>query len=393
MEPIKTCKLFGAIRAVLGIKNAIPIIHGPVGCSYHTQYLLSLRSARNIRILTTAMEQEDVVFGAEDKLETIIKRADDKYNPSLIAILTSCVSSVIGEDVERVAKSVCDHIKSKILVIHAGGFEGNQTDGYRDCLLALIDLMKHPISREPSLNLVAQFRGGPDLETLKNYFIELGIPLNCVLTSGTTLKQINNASNASLNVSMCEASGIIPCQIMEKEFQTPFLHPNLPIGINATSNFFRSICKVLDVEYGIIHKEEKYRKIIESNFPFLFGKKVAIVAGSTRAIPLTEFVSELGMEPVLVCLDLLGQHTNKKIREVVENNQVEPVILKEADYQDIHDKMVMLRPELILGGMGEFNLSRELEVPLLDVMHGQELTMGFEGAVEMVGNIKKVLKH
>jgi light-independent protochlorophyllide reductase B subunit len=393
MEPLKTCKLFGAIRAVLGIKNAIPIIHGPLGCSYHTQYLLSLRSARNIRILTTAMEQEDVVFGAEDKLEAVIRKADKNYNPSLIAILTSCASSIIGEDVERVVKTVNDHVKAKVLVINAGGFEGNQTDGYRDCLLALIDLMENPNSREPSLNLVAQFRGGPDLETLKNYFNKLEIPLNCVLTSGSTLKQINNASNASLNVSMCEASGLVPCQIMEKKFQIPFLHPNLPIGINATSNFFRSICKVLCLEYGIAHIEERYRKIISSYFPFLAGKKVAIVAGSTRAIPLTEFMLELGMKPVLICLDLLGQHTNKKINEVVKNNHIKPTILKEADYQDIHDQMVILRPELILGGMHEFNLSRELEIPLLDVMHGQELTIGFEGAVAMAENIKKILKH
>lgn len=393
MEPIKTCKLFGAIRAVLGIKNAIPIIHGPVGCSYHTQYLLSLRSARNIRILTTAMEQEDVVFGAEDKLEAVIRNADDKYHPSLIAVLTSCASSIIGEDVERVVKTVNNNINAKVLVVNAGGFEGNQTDGYRDLLLALIDLMEYPTSKEPSLNLVAQFRGGPDLIALKNYFNILEIPINCVLTSGATFKQVKNSSNASLNVSMCEASGLVPCQIMEKKFQTPFLHPNLPMGINATSNFFRNICKILSVEYAITHIEERYRKIIASYSPFLSGKRVAIVAGSTRAIPLTEFVSELGMEPVLVCMDLLGQHTNRKIIEVVENNHIEPVILKEADYQDIHDKMVMLRPELILGGMHEFNLSRELDVPLLDVMHGQELTMGFEGAVAMAKNIKKILKH
>ena len=393
MEPIKTCKLFGAIRAALGIKNAIPIIHGPVGCSYHTQYLLSLRSARNIRILTTAMEQEDVVFGAEDKLEAIIRKTDDMYHPPLIAILTSCASSIIGEDVERVVKTVNNDIKAKILVVNAGGFEGNQTDGYKDFLLSLIDLIERPTSKEPSLNLVAQFRGGPDLKILKNYFNQLEIPLNCVLTSGATLKQVNNASNASLNISMCEASGLLPCQAMEKKFQIPFLHHNLPIGINATSKFFNNICKVLDVEYGIANIEEKHRRII-SSYPSLFsGKRVAIVAGSTRAIPLTEFVSELGMEPVLVCLDLLGQHTDRKISEVVENNQMEPIILKEPDYRDIHEKMVLLRPELILGGLHEFNLSRELKIPLLDVMHGQELTLGFEGAVAIAENIKKILKH
>ena len=76
MESQKTCKLFGAIRAVLGIKDALPLIHGPLGCAYHIKYLLGVRSNKPVRILTTSMDQNDVVFGAEEKLETEIIEAD-----------------------------------------------------------------------------------------------------------------------------------------------------------------------------------------------------------------------------------------------------------------------------------------------------------------------------
>lgn len=83
MESLRTCKLFGVIRAVLGIKGALPLIHGPVGCFYHIKYLLSLRSLRPIQILTTEMDQNDVVFGAEEKLLHKIQAADKNIHPNL----------------------------------------------------------------------------------------------------------------------------------------------------------------------------------------------------------------------------------------------------------------------------------------------------------------------
>jgi nitrogenase molybdenum-iron protein alpha/beta subunit len=42
--------------------------------------------------------------------------------------------------------------------------------------------------------------------------------------------------------------------------------------------------------------------------------------------------------------------------------------------------------------MAEIGLSRELKIPLLDVMHAQTVTLGFNGALEVAKNIKKTLK-
>jgi hypothetical protein len=45
-----------------------------------------------------------------------------------------------------------------------------------------------------------------------------------------------------------------------------------------------------------------------------------------------------------------------------------------------------------LGGMGEIGLSTELGIPLIDVMHGQDATFGFEGAIRIVKKIKERLE-
>ena len=144
MESQRTCKLFGVIRAVLGIKGALPLIHGPIGCFYHIKYLLSLRSSQSIRILPTEMDQNDVVFGSEEKLAQKILMADEKYAPQLLVVLTSCASSIIGEDIGRVTNDIRNDIKADIIGINAGGFEGTQIEGYEECLSVLIGLMHEP---------------------------------------------------------------------------------------------------------------------------------------------------------------------------------------------------------------------------------------------------------
>ncbi len=396
MESLRTCKLFGVIRAVLGIKGALPLIHGPIGCYYHIKYLLSLRSSRPIRILSTEMDQNDVVFGGEDKLLQKICEADEKYSPQLIAVLSSCASSIIGENIDKVINEAENNVNTELITISSGGFEGSQIEGYLECLTVLVDLMEPPPKednvRENSVNLIGQYRGGPDLKILKKYFDKLGIKLTCVLTSGCTLEEVKLAPTASLNISMCEASGIEPCELMEKKFSIPFLHETLPIGVKATGNYLQEICKKLDRAYVFAEDEKRAERELQKYLPYLRGKRAVIVAGATRAIALTRFLSELGMKPVLICLDFEGKFTDSKLDEITKERKIHPIILKQPDYTEILCEVKNLKPDIIFGGMGEIGLSTELRIPLVDVMHGQEATFGFEGAIRLAKKIKDTLE-
>jgi nitrogenase molybdenum-cofactor synthesis protein NifE len=391
MESQKTCKLFGAIRVVLGIKGALPIIHGPLGCSYHIRYLLRVRSGKSVRILSTAMDQNDVVFGAEEKLKSKIIETDQRYTPELIVVLTSCASSIIGENTGKIIKDVKNSVNAEIMDISAGGFEGTQIDGYEECLLCFIQLMKKTKKRN-SVNLVGQFRGGEDLKYLKEYFKKLNIEINCVLMSNSNLNQIKEAGNASLNVSMCEASGIVPCEVMKKELEIPYINEILPIGVKGTSNFFNRICKEMDKKYLLKNEEINTLNRIKKYSENLKGKKAAIIAGPSRVLAFIDFLLEIGMEPILICIDFQGKNTIKELEKIIKRNKINPIILIEPEYFEIQDQISKNKPDIILGGLGEIGLSKESNIPLIDVMHANKSTMGFNGALELVKNIKEALQ-
>ncbi|MDI9623337.1 MAG: nitrogenase component 1 [Methanothermobacter sp.] len=395
MEPMSTCKLFGAIRALIGIKNTIPVIHGPRGCAYHIRYLLSVRSGSKIRICSTELSQEDIVFGAENKLEETIITVDRTYKPDLIPILTSCSTSIIGEDIQKVARELKDEINADIITISSGGFESDQSGGYEEVLETLIKDITIPNqtnekTEKPSINLIGVFRGGPDLLKLKKTLKKIGININCVLTSGSSLEDIKNIPLAHLNYSFCDISGIMPCEILKEEFEMPFIYYPFPMGFSNSLNFFKTLIDHFKLDYPLQKEYDKLKPSIDYFHQKLNGYKAAIIAGPTRAIALTSFVRELGMIPILVSIDLIGKYTLKELEWAI--GDAKPKILIEPELREIEKFIEKEKPNIILGGLGESYFSYNFQIPVLDVMHGKELTLGFQGALNISQKILDLIK-
>lgn len=399
LVPYRTCKLFGAIRVVLGIRGSVVLVHGPRGCAYHIRYLLGMRGPFSGLIFTTEMNERDVIFGAGNKLRNAILQVDKEYSPELIGVLTSCASSIIGEDVDSVIRSVKDDVKSKVIFIPAGGFEGDHIDGYKEALNVIVkELVSRPERKlEDSINLVGLYRFGPDVEDLLQVFSKLGISVNGILTVDSSLDVLQKLSEASLDVIMCEASGFEAARLMEKLYKIPYVYSTLPIGIASTERFLLKVLEGLGKEPRLPDLVDKEKRIaveeIKEIAEHLRGLRVAIISGSTRVAPLTEFVWELGMEPVVVSIDRLGEVTLELLDMVVKEHSLSPRVLKESDFQEVLDTLREEKVNLIFGGLYERSLSYELNVPLYDIMHSEERTMGFKNAVTLSKNILSNVKN
>jgi nitrogenase molybdenum-cofactor synthesis protein NifE len=384
---------------VLGIRGSVVLVHGPRGCAYHIRYLLGVRGPFSGLIFTTEMNERDVIFGAGDKLRNAILQVDKEYSPELIGVLTSCVSSIIGEDVDSVIRSVKDDVKSKVIFIPAGGFEGDHIDGYKEALNVIVkELVSEPEKKlEDSINLVGLYRFGPDVEDLLQVFSKLGISVNGILTVDSSLDALRKLSEASLNVIMCEASGFEAAHLMKKFYNIPYVYSTLPIGITSTERFLLKVLEGLGKEPRLPDPVEKEKRLaieeIKKVAEHLRGLRVAIISGSTRVAPLTEFVWELGMEPVVVSIDRLGEVTLELLDMVVKEHSLSPRVLKEPDFQEVLDALRKEKVDLILGGLYERSLSYELNVPLYDIMHSEERTMGFKNAVTLSKNILSNVKN
>ncbi len=83
------------------------IMHGPSGCCFRTARLLELDG---VRVFTTAMDENDFIFGSQEKLNTTIKEVieylknnngnkKNDNNGHIIGIVGTCASMIIGEDI------------------------------------------------------------------------------------------------------------------------------------------------------------------------------------------------------------------------------------------------------------------------------------------------------
>ena len=133
--PRATCQLFGAIKTISNIKDSVILVHGPKGCVYHINYILGMRGDNPSNVYSTCMDENDVIFGAAEKLKNAIAELDAELKPKLIAVLSCCASSVIGEDVESVVKEIQKDTDARLLGIDAGGFEGDYRSGFLRCSL------------------------------------------------------------------------------------------------------------------------------------------------------------------------------------------------------------------------------------------------------------------
>ena len=108
------------------LNTDVVIMHGPHGCCFRTARLLE---GDGVRVLTTAMAENDFIFGASEKLENTLRKAIEMFNPKLVGIVGTCASMIIGEDL----KEAIDKVETTAVVLpvesHGGFGEGDNTEG------------------------------------------------------------------------------------------------------------------------------------------------------------------------------------------------------------------------------------------------------------------------
>lgn len=378
--PRATCQLFGAIKAISNIRDSVILVHGPKGCVYHINYILGMRGDKTSNVYSTCMDEKDVIFGAGDKLKSAIIELDIEFGPALIAVLSCCASSIIGEDVESVVKDV--QTSAKVLGIDAGGFEGDNRAGYSETLRRLVEVLVEPPRTHDklSVNLIGLLRAGPDLRELKRVLAIIGVQVNAVLTAGATVRQIERAASAALNVVLCEVTGKDAAEQLEKQFDMPYIIEELPIGYEATLRFLAHVADALSIPMDLDDVSPKHRIEV----PQMIGKRVAVIGGPTRAISVTKFLKEYGVEPALVVSDF-DVNTAERLSGIVSDRCE---VLVAPEHELILERCKAQRIDLILGGMLERPIASRLGVAHLDIMHGSEKTVGFSGAEALLKRLK-----
>lgn len=98
MQHPRPSPIAAALYTLRDLEVSVVIMHGPHGCCFRTGRLLE---DEGIRVLTTAMTENDFIFGASEKLTDSIKEAYETFHPKNIGIVGTCASMIIGEDMRE----------------------------------------------------------------------------------------------------------------------------------------------------------------------------------------------------------------------------------------------------------------------------------------------------
>jgi putative methanogenesis marker 13 metalloprotein len=95
----------------------VAILHGPSGCSFKHARLLE---EDGMRVLTTSLADNEFIFGGHDPLMRVLRYAEETFSPRRIAVVGTCVSMIIGEDLQSAIHDAGIATPAIAVDIHAG---------------------------------------------------------------------------------------------------------------------------------------------------------------------------------------------------------------------------------------------------------------------------------
>ena len=101
------------------------VMHGPAGCSF-----MASRPLENagVRVVTSSMKDNDLIFGGGPSLEKALKESKERFSPKTIAVIGTCASTIIGDDIKAIIGRV-DLGDTNCFAIDCHGCMDNNTEG------------------------------------------------------------------------------------------------------------------------------------------------------------------------------------------------------------------------------------------------------------------------
>ncbi len=184
VSPLKVSQPVGASLAFLGLRNAIPMMHGSQGCTAFGKVFFVRHFREPIPLQTTAMDQVSTVMGADENVVEGLKTICEKNSPEIIGLPTTGLSEAQGTDVRRLVKKFrdsypqFDHIA--VVPVNTPDFAGSLESGFAAAVEAIIEYMvpetQNVGRRRRQVNVLANSSLSPgDIEAIKDWVEAFGL--------------------------------------------------------------------------------------------------------------------------------------------------------------------------------------------------------------------------
>jgi len=184
VNPLKVSQPVGASLAFLGLKNAIPMLHGSQGCTAFGKVFFVRHFREPIPLQTTAMDQVSTVMGADENVVEGLRALCEKAQPEIIGLPTTGLSETQGTDIKRLVGQFRDahpeYAHVAVVPVNTPDYVGSLETGFALAVEAIIDtlIQKSALAgrRHKQVNVLVSAMHTPgDIEALKEWIEAFGL--------------------------------------------------------------------------------------------------------------------------------------------------------------------------------------------------------------------------
>ncbi len=402
------CAFDGAKIALQPITDVAHLVHGPIACegnSWDNRHALSSGVQTYRTGFTTDINELDVVYGGEKRLFRAIREILDKYEPPAVFVYQTCVTALIGDDIEAVCKAASQKFGKPVIPVNAPGFAGVKNLGNKLGGEALLDYVigtEEPETTTPyDINVIGEYNLSGELWQVKPLLDAMGVRVLACISGDAKYKEVASSHRARAAMMVCSKAMINIARKMEERYQIPFFEGSF-YGIGDMSDSLREIARLLvsrgapdgllaRTEALIAAEEARAWARLEPYKARLKGKKVLLITGGVKSWSVVAALQEIGMEIVGTSVKKSTKEDKERIKEIMGEDAH---MIDDLSPREMYKMLKDAEADIMLsGGRSQF-VALKARMPWLDInQERHHAYAGYEGMVTLVQEIDKALHN
>ena len=257
----------GTLWTLSSIRNASLVEFGSMGHMLYGRAIAKQKEkAPACKLYSTHITEIDIAMGDTQRLSQAIEDIIMRDQPRVVFVLPSTVPEMIGTDL----KALCQELQGEyphvlLLPFGAGGFNVELHRGVQEALLLLVKtLPKHAVpTPKPTFNIIGSctdlFQFNADIQELVRMMEgAFGVKPLCIMTSDTSIEDIENMGGAHVNLVIRREGLPAACHLQER-FCIPWIEGR-PYGMQGTYCWLEQIAQVLGIsinqEFIMVQQDE-----------------------------------------------------------------------------------------------------------------------------------------
>jgi len=425
INPPHACQPLGAELAAHGFAGTLPFVHGSQGCASYYRSTFNRHFREPAPAVSDSMTEDGAVFGGQNNLHEALENAYTIYKPKMIAVFTSCMPEVIGDDLTTFIKNARNKglVPEDFPVPYANtpSFKGSHIHGYDNMLLSILQTLTEGKRIEGrctgKLNLITGFDANTgNYREYKRILKEFGIPYTLLADisetfdspldgtyrpypGGTKLEDAADSVNGKATITLGPYASARTFTWIKENYSGAHVSLPTPFGIAKTDALLLKLSELFGKPVPASLKAERGNAVdaMTDAHQYMHGKKFALYGDPDYLLGYISFLLEMGARPHHVLCSKGTKKTEKELQALLDSSPdgAGGTVYLNKDLWHMRSLLMTDPVDAIIGDTHGKFAARDANIPLFRFgfpifdrvnLHRHPL-IGYQGAINMVSTI------